>query len=163
MFLRDIRPADLEACIRMRGDPAMMADLGGPLPRDGIERSFHREVAWAEAGTAWIKMILPTESSPVAGTVTVWQHDGLSEIGWLVLPEFQGRGLAGQAVREILHQAGEDGRWGVIHAYPGTANGPSNSICRSAGFTFVEELDLEFAGRTLRSNHWLVDPGQSPR
>ena len=47
---------------------------------------------------------------------------------------------------------------GVVHAFPATSNGPSNGICRSLGFTLLGEQDVTFAGRVLRSNHWLIDP-----
>ena len=51
----------------------------------------------------------------------------------MVLPEFQGRGLGKQAVRMLLELARDDGRWGLVHAFPATTNGPSNGICRSLG------------------------------
>ncbi len=35
--LRDIELGDVDAYVRMRCDPVMMAELGGPLPREGIE------------------------------------------------------------------------------------------------------------------------------
>jgi hypothetical protein len=28
----------------------------------------------------------------------------------------------------------DDDRWGLVHAFPATTNGPSNGICRSVGF-----------------------------
>jgi len=78
----------------------MMAELGGPLPREGIEEKVARDVQAAAAGDAWIKMIVPGEAAPevVAGSVALWSHDEddgepITEIGWMVLPEFQGRGL----------------------------------------------------------------------
>ncbi|CAL9280745.1 hypothetical protein SUDANB148_00367 [Streptomyces sp. SudanB148_2056] len=37
MQLRDVVPDDVDAYARMRCDPAMTADLGGPLPREGME------------------------------------------------------------------------------------------------------------------------------
>ena len=37
MMLRNVELGDVEAYVRMRCDPVMMAELGGPLPRDGIE------------------------------------------------------------------------------------------------------------------------------
>jgi RimJ/RimL family protein N-acetyltransferase len=61
-------------------------------------------------------------------------------------------------VRQLLDQARAAGRWGVVHAYPGVTNGPSNGICRSLGFTLAGEQDVVFAGRTLRTNHWWIDP-----
>jgi hypothetical protein len=37
MRLRDVELGDVGAYGRMRCDPATMAGLGGPLPREGIE------------------------------------------------------------------------------------------------------------------------------
>ncbi len=68
--------------------------------------------------------------------------------------EFQGRGVAKAAVRAVLDRAREEGRWGVVHAFPAVQNGPSNGICRSLGFTLLGEQDVVFADRRLRSNHW---------
>jgi RimJ/RimL family protein N-acetyltransferase len=164
MLLRDVELGDVEAYVRMRCDPVMMAELGGPLPRDGIEAKVERDVRDAVAGTAWIKMIVPDAAVPevVAGTVALWSHedDGgpLSEIGWMVLPEFQGRGLAKAAVRTLLERARAEDRWGTVHAFPGITNAASNGICRSLGFTLLEERDVTFANRVLRTNHWAIDP-----
>jgi RimJ/RimL family protein N-acetyltransferase len=142
----------------------MTADLGGPLPREGIEAKVARDAREAAADTAWIKMIILDEARPgvVAGSVVLWSHDEhepVSEIGWMVLPEFQGRGIGTTAVRALLQQARDADRWGLVHAFPATSNGPSNGICRSVGFRLVGEQDVTFAGRVLRTNHWVVDPG----
>ncbi|MFJ2854346.1 GNAT family N-acetyltransferase [Streptomyces rubiginosohelvolus] len=56
-------------------------------------------------------MIVPDEAEldAVAGTVALWPHDAdgecISEIGWMVLPEYQGRGLAKLGVRTLLERA----------------------------------------------------------
>jgi hypothetical protein len=119
MRLRNVELGDVSAYVRMRCDPAMMAELGGPLPREGIEDKVARDVRAAVAGSEWIKMIIPGETAPdvVAGSVALWAHEEdrgepVTEIGWMVLPEFQGRGLAKQAVRMLLELARDDGRWG---------------------------------------------------
>jgi RimJ/RimL family protein N-acetyltransferase len=162
--LRDVELGDVGAYVRMRCDPVMMAELGGPLPREGIEEKVARDVRAATAGDSWVKMIVAGAApEAVAGTVSLWSHDEdgggpVSEIGWMVLPEFQGRGLAKQAVRTLLELARDDGRWGLVHAFPATTNGPSNGICRSVGFKFADERDVTFAGRVLRSNHWVINP-----
>ncbi len=89
----------------------MMAELGGPRPREGIQEKVRSDVQDVASGAAWIKMIVPGEDTPdvVAGTVSLWSHetDGewLSEIGWMVLPEFQGRGLGKLAVRMSMRMA----------------------------------------------------------
>lgn len=165
MRLRDVERGDVGAYVRMRCDPVMMAGLGGAMPREGIEDKVARDVEAAAAGTEWIKMIVPGQAEPdvVAGSVALWSHDEdggapITEIGWMVLPEFQGQGLAKRAVRMLLEQAREDGRWGLVHAFPAATNGASNGICRSLGFRFAGERDVTFAGRVLRANHWVIDP-----
>ncbi|HYJ69195.1 MAG TPA: GNAT family protein [Nocardioidaceae bacterium] len=166
MLLRDVETGDLDTYVRMRCDPAMMAELGGPLPRDGIEAKVETDVRKTRADVYWVSMIVPDEAEPetVAGSVVLWSHEdgddaGASEIGWMVLPEFQGRGLAKRAVRALLERARDDGRWGDVHAFPGVTNVASNALCRSVGFTLVGQRDATFAGRPLRTNHWRIDPG----
>jgi RimJ/RimL family protein N-acetyltransferase len=149
----------------MRCDPVMMAELGGPLPREDIEAKVETDVRRTRADDYWVSMIVPDGAPPavVAGTVGLWSHEdgadaGLSEIGWMVLPEFQGQGYAKRAVRAMLERAADDGRWGVVHAFPGVTNTASNAVCRSVGFTLVGERNVSFAGRELRTNHWRIDP-----
>jgi RimJ/RimL family protein N-acetyltransferase len=158
MVLRDVEPTDLDAYIRMRCDSVMMTELGGPQPRERIPGQLQRDLETVREDSAWIKMIVPDGSAQVAGTVTLYFHNGISEIGWMVLPEFQGRGLASEAVRAVLDLARADGRWGLIQAFPSTTNAPSNAICRSGGFSLVGEEETAFAGRIFRTNHWVFDP-----
>ncbi|WP_424887111.1 GNAT family N-acetyltransferase [Streptomyces sp. XH2] len=164
MRLRNVSPDDVEAYVRMRCDPNMMADLGGPLPFEGMADKVRRDAQKAAADSAWFKMIIPDVSSPhmVAGTVTIWSHETddepISEIGWMVLPEFQGQGLGKRAVRALLEQARDQDRWGLVNAFPATSNAASNAICRSVGFQFLHEVDMTFAGRVLKTNHWAMDP-----
>jgi RimJ/RimL family protein N-acetyltransferase len=166
--LRDVEPVDVGAYVRMRCDPVMMAELGGPVPREGVAAKVARDVEQAAADAAWIKMIIPDESVPgvVAGSVTLWSHEdagtAMSEMGWMVLPEFQGRGIATTAVRMLLALAREQDRWGLVHAFPATTNIPSNAVCRSAGFRFAGEQETTFAGRVFRTNHWVINPATDP-
>lgn len=161
--LRDVQLSDVDAYERMRCDPVMMAELGGPQPRDGIEGKVRRDVAEAAADAAWIKMIVPSDdSASAAGTVALWEHEAdggtISEIGWMVLPEFQGQGLGKQAVRTLLEAASGDGRWGLVHAFPAISNAASNGICRSVGFRLAGPKDVTFADRVFRTNHWIINP-----
>ena len=59
MRLRDVELDDVSAYVRMRCNPVMMAGLGGPLPREGIEDKVARDVRAAAGGEEWIKMIVP--------------------------------------------------------------------------------------------------------
>ncbi|MFB6836134.1 GNAT family N-acetyltransferase [Streptomyces sp. NPDC056361] len=169
MRLRNVLPDDVDAYVRMRCDPVMMADLGGPLPREGMADKVRRDAQQAADDLAWLKVIVPDASSPdvVAGTVALWSHDTgdgpMSEIGWMVLPEFQGLGLGKRAVRTLLEQARDQNRWGLVHAFPATSNAASNGICRSVGFRLLAQVETAFAGRVLKTDHWVMDPGKDLR
>ncbi|MEU3703578.1 GNAT family N-acetyltransferase [Streptomyces anulatus] len=77
-------------------------------------------------------------------------------MGWMVLPEYQGRGLAKQGVRTLLELARADDRWGLIHAFPATTNSPSNGICRTPGFRFLGKQDVPFAGHVCKPTTGLL-------
>ena len=52
----------------------------------------------------------------------------------------------------------DSARQGAVHELPGVTNAPSNGICRAFGFTLIDEQDVTFTGRLLRTNHWRIDP-----
>jgi RimJ/RimL family protein N-acetyltransferase len=162
MELRNISMDDLPLYESALTDPHMMSELGGPLPRQGLSEKLQGIIESVEAGTVWFYVIVPDdEGDAAAGTVCIWDHDWngtpVTEIGWMVLPAFQGRGLASEAVRSVLRRARSESRWEVIHAFPAVTNAASNSICRRMGFSKIEECDFEYAGRVLRCNHWGLD------
>ncbi|MBO1415507.1 GNAT family N-acetyltransferase [Streptomyces sp. FH025] len=169
MRLRNVEAGDVEAYVRMRCDAAMMSELGGPLPREAVEARLAKDLALVAADSAWIRMIVPdgADDGEAVGTVTLWRYEEngvtVTEIGWMVLPEHQGRGLAKAAVRQVLDAAAKDGRWGEVHANPGVTNGPSNGICRALGFRLLGEGEVDFGERMLRVNHWVVTPGEHIR
>ena len=62
-------------------------------------------------------------------------------------------------MRLLLERARDDGRWGLVHAYPGATNGPSNGLCRSLGFRLLgQEEILAMDDRPMTANHWVIDP-----
>jgi RimJ/RimL family protein N-acetyltransferase len=76
----------------------------------------------------------------------------------MVLPAFQGRGIAGRAPEQAVAVARADGRHRFLHAFPSLDNAPSNGICRKLGFTLFGECDFEFPpGHRMRCNNWQLD------
>jgi RimJ/RimL family protein N-acetyltransferase len=141
-------------------DPEVMKELGGPADPGGLLRAHRRRVETVAAGDWWF-VIVPDESGPPAGTIGVWEStvagSTLHEVGWMVLPEFQGQGIATEALSLLIARARSDAGYERIHAFPGGTNAPSNALCRRAGFTQTEELEVKFRDRPLRVYHWELD------
>ena len=112
--------------------------------------------------TSWI-VVVESDDGEAMGSVCIWSHDDdspFSEIGWGVLPEFQGQGVGKRSVAALLERARADGRWGTIHAFPAITNTPSNGICRSLGFTLIGQEAFEFAERPCTATTGKIDPAQ---
>lgn len=152
---------DVELRLRLETDADAMSELGGPRPREDIERAHAKSLVLAAQGECWPLKVIPDRSTSVAGWVVVFPSslDGepMYEMGWMVLPEFQGRGIGSEAVREILGKAREERKFGPLHAFPGVTNRPSNRVCDKNGFTLLGECEVAFGDRALRCNHWRID------
>jgi RimJ/RimL family protein N-acetyltransferase len=159
MELRPLTREDRRLYERIYTDPRMWAELGGVLDQD-MAAKLERDVASVEAGRHWV-LVIVTAQGTAAGTVSLWDHEWegetIDEIGWMVLPEHQGRGLASTGVAEALRRADEAARWRVLHAFPATTNAPSNALCRKHGFALRGPIDYTYRQRGLRVNHWVRD------
>jgi RimJ/RimL family protein N-acetyltransferase len=88
----------------------------------------------------------------------VWRGQPVWETGWAVLPEFQGRGVATRAIAAVVAAAHAEAKYRFMHAFPSVDNGPSNAVCRKAGFTLQEAVEFEYPpGHFMRCNDWRVD------
>ncbi len=160
MELRVLGPDDQWLTEAMECDPRVMKDLGGPQPREKIPGIHARRLSYV-AGGAWYFTIVPDAKTGPVGTVcmwdTEWKGEKIGEMGWMMLPRFQGRGLMSAAVRLVVDRARAEKRFPSANAFPATGNGASNAICRKAGFRLVGEADLEYDGRPLHCCHWRLD------
>lgn len=158
--LRPYAEADRWLTEAIETNPEMMGELGGPLAADDLPGIHERRLAGMATDRLWYFTVELEPAGPVVGTICLWsdpiEGGHRSEAGWAILHEYQGRGLATEALRQLLARAVEDGRWGDIHAFPGVANGPSNALCRSAGFQNVGQEVVDYAGRDLLCNHWIL-------
>jgi RimJ/RimL family protein N-acetyltransferase len=144
---------------RRTNAPEMMTFLGGPEPEAALDDRHERILRNAAAGIGQMLMIMVPDSPDPVGSVgywdTEWQGRTVYELGWSVLPEAQGRGLAVAATQAALRMAADNKRQDWAHAFPRTDNGPSNGVCRKAGFALMGECDFEFPkGHPIRCNDW---------
>jgi RimJ/RimL family protein N-acetyltransferase len=153
---------DLPLLRRTLGDPEMTKHLGGPESEAKLVERQQRFERLAESGAGRMFKIVEEATGEAVGSVGYWHRDWhgdeVYEIGWMVLPAFQGRGIAAAATEQAIARARDEGGRSRIHAFPGVENGPSNAICRKLGFELVEEIEFEYPpGTTMRCNDWRLD------
>ena len=87
-----------------------------------------------------------------------WGDDEVHEVGWMVVPEFQGRGIAAAATAQAIELAKRDDKHRFMHAFPNVENAPSNAICRKLGFELLGAREFEYPkGHFMTCNDWRLD------
>jgi RimJ/RimL family protein N-acetyltransferase len=146
-------PGDRDLLAQCVGDPAMMVHLGGA---ESAEKIVERQARYEVPDSHQFKIVVDGEG---AGWVGYWERDdAVYEIGWAVIPAFQGRGLASAATRLALEDAAAVGDRRYVLAYPSVDNGASNGLCRKLGFELVGTTEYEYPpGNPMRCNGWRFD------
>ena len=151
---------DLPLLERLMGDPRMTGHLGGPESPDKLrERQSRYEHL---EGADRMFRIVDVASKQGVGSVGFWTKEWrdleVYEVGWMVVPEFQGRGIAVAATAQAIELARRDAAYRLMHAFPNVDNVPSNAICRKLGFELLEACEFEFPkGHLMTCNDWRLD------
>jgi RimJ/RimL family protein N-acetyltransferase len=143
---------DLALLTALNSDPEQMRHIGGA---EGPEKIAERQGRYV-ADPFQFRIV---DGGAAAGWVGFWTREwhgeAVYEIGWSVLPAFQGRGLATAATALALEVASAAAGL-PVHAFPGVENAPSNAVCRKLGFSLVEaDMSFEFPpGSMMVCNDW---------
>jgi RimJ/RimL family protein N-acetyltransferase len=148
----------------------MTEHLGGPETTENLELRQKRYVAAAKSGSfsdsekayaAYIFKVIVGPGGVEVGGVNFWDREWngeqVYEIGWGVVREFQGRGIASAAVAQAVDIARATKRRPAVHAFPSINNGPSNSICRKLDFQLLGKVQFEYPkGHWMQCNDWVL-------
>jgi RimJ/RimL family protein N-acetyltransferase len=151
---------DLPLLERLMGDVGMTEHLGGPESPEKL-RERQERYERLEGGDRMFK-IVDVASGAGVGSVGFWSKEwrdqSVYEVGWMVVPEFQGRGIAAAATAQAIDVASRDGEHPVMHAFPNLDNAPSNAICRKLGFELLGACEFEFPkGHFMTCNDWRLE------
>ncbi|MEV5173717.1 GNAT family N-acetyltransferase [Streptomyces flaveolus] len=146
LVLRESEARDRTAFIELFASPEVGTYIGGPRPRDELERAVP-EVPGRRPGLFVVDL-----GGAVIGMVTLDRRDaerprhvrpdaGEAELGYMFLPEAWGRGYAAEACAAVLD-------W-FADAFPGepvvlctqAANDRAMRLARKLGFTEVERFE----------------------
>ncbi len=160
--LRPWSQADLSLLEKLMGDPAMTVYLGGPENAEQIAQRHQRYLDLTNPGESQMFVILAGDTSEPCGSIGYWEHEWrdqtVYEIGWSVLPDFQGQGIATKATVALIDLFRPIAKHRFVHAFPSILNAASNAICRKAGLTFIEAMNFEYPkGNPIICNDWRFD------
>ena len=142
--------------LRALNAPEMTEHLGGPETDEKVVARNEKYVRRSAEGIGGINKVLV--DGVIAGNVNYWADDSVYEIGWGVVPAFQGRGVATSAVLLALDELRRTDTFRYVHAYPRVSNLASNGVCRKAGFTLIGEVSIDYPpGVFALSNDWVFD------
>jgi len=153
---------DLPLLHKLLGDPAMMEHLGGPESDEQILRRHQRYLHLPDDGIDHMFTVILVPSGERVGSVgywkKTWREQSVYEMGWLILPGYQGRGIATKAAAAAIEHARGQANYRFMHAFPSVENPASNAICRKLGFTLLEECQFEYPpGHSMTVNDWRLD------
>lgn len=144
LSFRRMSDRDLDDMVRLLGDPAVMAHY--PRPKTRVEALAW--IRWNECGYArdghglWV--IEDSSGELVGDCGLTWQTvDGVEEleVGYHVLADRQGEGLATEAAAACLAFAREQGHEQVI-AIIRPENVPSRRVAEKIGLTLDRETEM---------------------
>lgn len=137
----------------------MTVHLGGPESDDQVADRHERYLRYWQTGEART-FRLEADGNPVGAVCwwsTSWRDHDVHEVGWFVLPEAQGQGVARRGVGLVLDDVRAHGEHPLLMAFPSELNVASNALCAAAGLTLRGQDDVLFRGTALRVNAWGVD------
>ncbi|MER6014792.1 GNAT family N-acetyltransferase [Streptomyces bluensis] len=153
-MLREPQPPDHAAFIELLASPEVHTYLGGPRPREELEREVP-ETPGRRPGVFVIDL-----DGAMIGTVKLDRHDperagnrrpeaGDTELGYLFLPEAWGRGYGTEACAAALDWCAGALPGEPVVLYTQTANVRSMRLAAKLGFTEVERFEAYGAEQWL--------------
>ncbi len=131
--------ADWELFHRLHTTGEVMRYVSDPLPEEEIRARFDvRLPPWSREQPHWLCLAMREKASGAAvgvmGLRSEWMPFQQAEVGFLLLPEFQGRGYASESLERIISYAFGECGFHKLKAVVTGGNEPSCKVIERAGF-----------------------------
>ncbi|MFC9844353.1 GNAT family N-acetyltransferase [Streptomyces sp. NPDC060223] len=164
LVLRESEARDRAAVIELFTSPEVNVYLGGPRPRDELERTVP-EIPGRRPGFFVVEL-----DGATIGTIQLDPHApeppgnhrlkaGETELGYLFLPPAWGRGYATEACTAALDWFADALPGGPVVLYTQTANTPSIRLAAKLGFTELERFEAYDAEQWFGVRSPTTQPG----
>lgn len=146
--LRQLAPTDAPAIYALRSDERVNYYIDRPKAMTLAEaESFIDYINYNINNQKWLywAITLPPEDQ-VVGTICLWnieEEEGVSDLGYELLPDFQGKGIMREALLKVLEFSFQTMRLNTIVAYTHRLNAASTGLLTRCGFSKDETVEAD--------------------
>lgn len=152
LLLRALRDEDAEQIRTLRSHPEVNKYIGRPNEFSLQESlAFIKKIQQANAEErSFYWAICPLTQNKLTGTICVWnfsEDKKEAEIGFELLPEWQGKGLVSEAVKEVIEYCFSNSSLEILWGATSPENLASIRVLEKFGFVYdaeKKENDLRF-------------------
>ena len=134
LAIRKMKEEDLEPLHRLLSDPEVMRYLEPPFTRE-------RTAEFLEKAMSDTPPVRAAEKDGEFIGYVIWHgyEEGTMELGWVLLPEYQGKGIATALTKQLMAMTAAQGKKPVIECDPGQE--ATKHIAEKMGFSWSETAD----------------------
>lgn len=150
LTIRRMRPADAPVFVAYRNDPAVAELQAWDLPytMEMAEQALASADGNAQPEVGWNQLALELDGEVIGDLALRYQpDDGLAEVGWTLIPRFQGNGYATEAAGALVQALFERGGVHRIVASLHPDNVASMRVCESIGLVWESHTRQSFKNR----------------
>ena len=142
LYLRPLNEADWPLFLRLHREPDTMRHVFDELPESEVRRGFeHRLPQWSPKAEHWLCLVMVDKAGGCDVGVTGLRvlRPGHAEVGYLLLPQWHGKGLGSESLRAILAFAA-DSDLKSLEATVTDGNDGSCRLLEKCGFTLARRV-----------------------
>lgn len=144
LVLRNIENTDAALIHKLRSDEVVNAFVGRDNSSTLAKATEFilkiQNLVSKNEGLYWI--IRLQENNDLIGSVCLWNFDienEIVEIGYEMLPDFQGKGIMSEALKAVISYTFEELKAQIITAFPSSDNSNSINILKKLNFEFEDQ------------------------
>jgi len=146
LFLRRIDTIDVDAVLELRGNPQTMKYIPRPLVKtkeDALEHiAMINEKIDNSTGINWV---ITLKDNPkligIIGHYRIQPENYRAEIGYMILPQYHGKGIATEAIKAVVEYGFEEMQLHSLEAIIDPENQASEKVLLKSGF--VKEAHIK--------------------